>query len=55
VQKAGQTIQPEDGVLYEDIGHRKGLCLYDARDTRRVHLAVMGDRVAGFCITRNSK
>jgi hypothetical protein len=51
----GETVEPEDGVLHKDIGHRKGFCYYDARATHGVRLLFMGNRVVALCITRNSK
>jgi len=49
----GETIEPKDGVLYKDIGHRKGFCYYDARDTQGVRMLLMGNRVVFLCITQN--
>jgi len=50
----GETVEPEDGVLYKDIGHREGYCYCDARATHGVRLLFMGNRVVALCITRNS-
>ncbi len=49
----GEAVEPKDGVLYKDIGHRKGFCFYDARDTQGVRMLFIGNRVVFLCITRN--
>ena len=51
----GDVIEPEDGVLYKDIGHRKGFCFYDARSSQGVRMLFMGNRVVALCITRKGK
>ena len=50
----GETVEPEEGVLYKDIGHRKGFCYYDARSTQGVRMLFMGNRVVIICVTRNN-
>jgi len=50
----GERIEPEDGVVYKDIGRRKGFCFYDARSTQGVRMLFMGNRVIALFITRNN-
>ena len=49
----GERIEPEDGVIYKDIGRRKGFCFYDATSTQGVRMLLIGNRVVIICITRN--
>jgi hypothetical protein len=49
----GEKIKPEDGVIYKDIGRRKGFCFYNATSTQGVRILFMGNRVVALCITRN--
>jgi serine protease AprX len=51
----GERIEPEDGVVYKDLGRRKGFCFYDARSTQGVRMLFMGNRVVALFITQNSK
>ena len=51
----GETVEPENGVLYKDIGNRKGFCYYDTRAFQRVRLLFMGNRVVAISITRKGK
>jgi len=48
-----EKIEPEDGVIYKDIGRRRGFCFYDATSTQGVRMLFMGNRVVALCITRN--
>jgi serine protease AprX len=50
----GEKIKPEDGVIYKDIGRRKGFCFYDATSTQGMRMLFMGNRVVVMCITRNN-
>ena len=50
----GEAVEPEDGVIYKDIGHRKGFCFYDARSTQGVLILFMGNRVVIICVTRTN-
>ena len=47
----GDKIEPADGVIYKDIGGRKGYCYY-AHAGQGVRLLFMGNRVVFLCITR---
>jgi len=49
----GETIKPEDGVIYKDIGRRKGFCFYDATSTQGVRMLLIGNRVVIICVTRH--
>ncbi len=50
----GERIEPEDGVIYKDIGRRKGFCFYSATSTRGVRILFMGNRVVIICVTRDN-
>jgi hypothetical protein len=47
----GDKIEPADGVLYKDIGGRKGFCYY-ADAAQGVRLLFMNNRVVLLCVTR---
>jgi subtilisin family serine protease len=50
--KEGDKIEPVDGVLYKDIGGRKGYRFYDARADQGVRMLFMNDKVVVLCVTR---